>query len=1431
MDLMLDEFHAVVRGLDFQPPQIPVVSNLTGDIATAEEICSPEYWVRHVRAAVRFCDGVRRLQSAGVTTFLEIGPDGTLTGMARDCLAPTEGDAVPDLIPVLRRDRPEAHTFTTAVGRLHVRGTAPDWTAFFDGTGARRVDLPTYAFQRKRYWLNATGRPFGEATAPARGLTPAGHSLLGAAVSPADADSLVFTSRLSLDTQPWLADHAVLGRVVFPGTGLVELAIRAGDQAGCGALDELTLQAPLLLPAKGGVQVQVVVGAPDASGRRPVGIDSRPEDTRDDGGAPWTRHASGTVTSTGPEAPFDLTAWPPDGAEEVTADGLYARLTEAGLEYGPAFRGVRRAWRRGDEVFAEVALPEDRHDDAASYGLHPALFDAALHGMALSGLMPDGPAGGGGNMPPRPLLPFSWSGVRLDAVGATTLRVRLARSGPASLALQLADGTGRPVADVSSLMLRPLAEEQLRVAAPALHESLLRMDWTPVPLPAVGPPAPRWALVGTAGPRLSGPLAAAGADVVTYPGFDALGAALAAGGPPADVIAVACGAPEDEDVAPYEAARSAATDALAVARSWLTDDRFAGRRLVVLTRGAVPAAPGETPALADAPVWGVVRSAEEENPGRFALMDTDGTDASLRALPAAAAAGEPQVALRAGEAHVPRLSRVVSEGALTPPDAPAWRLDAPVKGTIEGLELVPCPEATAPLGPGQVRIAMRAGGLNFRDVLFALDMYPDEMVLGGEGAGVVTEVAPDVTRLAPGDRVLGLVPGALGTLAVVDHRMVARMPEGWSFTEAAVVPIVFLTAYYGLVDLGRLRRGESVLVHAAAGGVGMAAVQLARHLGAEVYGTAGAGKWDTLRSMGLDDAHLASSRTLEFADAFRDATGGEGVDVVLNSLAREFVDASLGLLRSGGRFVEMGKTDIRAADEATAGRPGASYQAFDLMEAGLDRIQEMLATILDLFESGALRPLPITTWDVRGAKEAFRYLSQARHVGKVALTVPRPVDPEGTVLITGATGTLGGLMARHLVVGHGVRHLMLAGRRGRAAAGIAELAAELTARGAEVTVAACDVADRGAVAALLAALPPEHPLTGVVHAAGVLDDGVVAAMTPESLDRVYAPKVDAAWHLHELTRDRDLSLFVLFSSATAVLGSAGQANYAAANAFLDALARSRRAEGAAALSLGWGLWAEATGMAGGLSDRDRTRFARGGVGALSADEGLELFDAALGTGEPLLVPMKLNRAALRAGAGDRINPVLRGLVRGSVRRAADVGAGRGAVSLAERLAGLSPAEKQRAVLETVRTQAAVVLGHASSAAIPAHAAFKDLGFDSLTLVELRNRLDVATDLRLPATLVFDLPTPQAMAGYLLTQFFPDGAEPAEPVADADGELRQLVASIPVGRLRAAGLEEILRRLAAAADEPAAAVGGNTELIDALDAEDLVRMALEGSEAA
>jgi polyketide synthase 12 len=619
-----------------------------------------------------------------------------------------------------------------------------------------------------------------------------------------------------------------------------------------------------------------------------------------------------------------------------------------------------------------------------------------------------------------------------------------------------------------------------------------------------------------------------------------------------------------------------------------------------------------------------------------------------------------------------------------------------------------------------------------------------------------------------------------------------------------------------------LEAGERLLVHSAAGGVGMAAVQLAGYLGVEVFGTASPGKWGALRSLGLDESHIASSRTLEFKDRFLDQTEGRGVDVVLDSLAGEFVDASLGLLPEGGRFVEMGKTDVRDPDVVAGEHPGVAYRAFDLAEAGPDRIQGILCELLALFEAGVLEPLPVVSWDMRRAVEAFRFMSQARHTGKIVLTLPAPVDPEGTVLITGGTGGLGALVARHLVVEHGVRNLVLASRSGLQAPGSLELQRELEGLGARVLVVACDVSDRDALAGVLEGVPDGVQLGGVVHAAGVLDDGVIGSLTGERVERVFAPKADAAWYLHELTKHLDLSMFVMFSSAAGTMGSPGQGNYAAANSFLDALAAHRRARGLAGTSVAWGYWEQASEMTSGLDERDLARMVRQGMLPLTTEEGLSLFDAAHGADHALSVAMRLDTTTIRAQARTGVLPgLLRGLVRVPVRRVVDGG------SLARRLAGVPETEREGMVLEIVRGEVAIVLGHSSPNAIDPERAFKDLGFDSLAAVELRNRLNTLTGLRLPATLAFDHPNTTALTHHLLNQT--TGTRGDSNVESGEIEIRETLASIPLARLREAGLLDILLQLANPDDTTlgADAVDG-THTIDAMDVEGLVHAAMSRS---
>ncbi|OPF75718.1 polyketide synthase, partial [Streptomyces antioxidans] len=1089
MDGMLNAFREVAEGLTYEAPRIPLVSNLTGDVVCAEEIATPGFWVRHVREAVRFLDGVRTLEAQGVTTYLELGPDGVLTAMAQECVAnaDTAGFAT-----ALRKDRPEAEALTAAVARAHVRGVAVDWRAFFAGTGAQRTELPTYPFQRERYWLEAPAGTIGDVASA--GLGAAGHPLLGAAVELPDSEGVLFTGRLSLRTHPWLADHAVMDTVLLPGTALVELAVRAGDQVGCDLLEELTLEAPLILPERGGVQLRVAVdepGGPDgpdsSAGRRALTVYSRLEDATDE---PWIRHASGVLTVSGPSGiPTAPAVWPPaadtastatTALEPLDVDGLYDGFAALGLAYGPVFQGLRRAWRRGDEVFAEVALDEARQGEARAYGLHPALLDAALHTVALGGFFPAEEAG-------QARLPFSWDAVRLHAVGATALRVRVSPAGRGAVALEISDEAGAPVASVGSLALRPLDAEQFAGARTAHHEALFRVGWAALPTPA----APRrpddtalWAVLdgfGGGDLKLTAALTDAdtGIEAETYAGLPALAEAVEAEGIAPDVVLVPClpdlGTPGDTAGAAHTVVRRT----LALVQEWLGDERFADSRLVLLTRGAVAVttmADGAEAAeaaegvddLTHAAAWGLVRSAQAEHPGRFVLVDVQGdidvhgAHASptphgwLPALVAALRADEPQLAVRGGVVHAPRLARVA------------------------------------------------------------------------------------------------------------------------------------------------------------------------------------------------------------------------------------------------------------ALDEA--GVPG--------------------------------------------------------------------LDPAGTVLVTGASGTLGGVLARHLVTERGARRLVLTSRRGDRAEGAAELAAELGGLGAEVTWAACDAADRTALAEVIAAIPAGHPLTAVIHAAGVLDDGTVESLTPERVDHVLRPKVDAAWNLHELTRDNpDLSAFVLFSSAAGVFGNPGQGNYAAANTFLDALAQHRRAQGLPAVSLAWGLWEDEGGMAATLATADRQRMSRGSMGALSNAEGLALFDVSGVAGHAVLIPAALDIAALRAQSTAGVAPLLRGLIRTPVRRAAAGGGGGadGAAGLAERLAGMSAAERDRFLLNLVCGQVATVLGYGGAAAIEPGAAFKELGFDSLTAVELRNRLGAATGLRLPATLIFDYPTPDALADHLRAELpHGDGGGPS-----VFGELDRLEAALAV----------------------------------------------------
>ncbi|OBI52407.1 type I polyketide synthase [Mycobacterium sp. E787] len=1259
-----------------------------------------DYWYRNLREPVRFHDRVIERLAAGECTFVELSPHPVLAPAITDTLAQATGRTQSAVVIMLHRDRPDQDSLAIALAQLHNHGHSPSWPALYPH--AHTVALPTYPFEHRRFWLSPA--PTGDAGG--LGLDRAEHPLLGAVVALAGQDEVMVTGRLSTGTQGWLAGHGVNDTVLFPATGFIEVVLRAGEFAGCPVIDELVLHTALTLSEQAPADLQILVQPFDEDGRRPFTVHSRTGGRHADA---WTLHASGALTADQPAGGPPLAA---PAVEALDQDDFYEGLAERGYRYGGLFRSVRGIGTdpaRPDVVYAEVALPAGT--DVAGYGIHPALLDAALHPLAA---MLDRT----GEADPASLrIPYAFTGISLYATAATQLLVQLTRTGEDTFELRATDPTGAPVITIGALTMRAVSDQIGRPTPMAgLSDSLFELTW---------PLAPD--LAGSADDQSPDPV----------------------------IWRLSQAEEELADADPLRRAHALTQHVLARLQSWLAGP---DGHLVIVTRHAVSVGAYDgDPDLAHAAAWALIHTAQNEHPGRITLLDIDesaATEEKLSTVASTRPAGEPQLALRNGVVHIPRLTRA---GTLVPPDAPTWQLGITRKGDLANLALLPT-EPPKTLAPGQVRVQVRAAGLNFRDVVVALGAIPDDG-LGSEAAGVVIDAAPG-TSLRRGDAVMGLFPhNAFAPTAIADERMVVPVPTGWSFTQAASAPIVYLTAYIALVEIAGLSAGQRVLIHAGAGGVGQAAIQIARHLGAEVYATAHPDKHRVLTEMGVDPGRIASSRTLDFVDTFKTATDGRGMDVVLNSLAGDFVDGSLQLLPRGGSFVEIGKTDIRMAADVAASHPGVDYRVYDLSSAPPESLRPAWAALTELFAAGALKPLPATSYGMVNAPAAFRDMSQARHTGKIVLIPPAVPDPEGTVLITGGTGTLGALFAEHLVTRYGIEHLLLLSRSGPDAPGAGELQQRLARLGAQVAITACDTGDPAELAAALDSVADGHPLTAVIHAAGVLDDAVITELSPRQLDSVLAAKADAAWHLHRLTADRDLAAFVLFSSAAGILGGPGQANYAAANAFLDALARHRHHTQREATSVAWGYWQTRSGMTAHLTTSDLTRLAGSGLTPITDEQGLALFDAVLMSQRPNVVASPLNTGALaRQARHNTLDPILSALTH--IRPRAAAASPR---TLAARLAAETPRQRLDTLTAMVTATTAAVLAHPDPAALDPDRPFKDLGIDSLTALELRNTLNQRTGLALPATLALDHPSPTALASHL-AELLTGTAAPAAPLA-------------------------------------------------------------------
>ena len=1376
MEPMLKAFGQIVAEVEFSAPTMPLISNLTGEPADPEVLMRPEYWCRHIRQPVMFQQSIEYLAKQGYELFLEVGPQATLIGMGRQCLTPDEGF----WLSSLRRGRDEWACVLESLASLYTLGIDVDWKAFDRPYARQTVALPFYPFRRQRFWPEAVN------SAPAAGThtrttRSTGHPLLGGRLTLPTSDE-IFEARIAPDSPTLIADHVIHGQVVMSGTAYFEMALAAAKAIGHQdwVLEDVALLEPLVFRAGKAATVQTVVSAQGVNAASFKIVSLVEED--DEQKAYFVTHAKGRMTkdqravgeppTTVLDLPRQRQRFPGEPYDNAWRSEL---LRKSGVSPGASFTWITEHWANQTETLGHARAPLER-EQAQAYNVHPGLVDSGLQLM-------------GSILPGAGIDPYIAVGVRrmrvYDQPGEDSwyhCQLVATRGNRSEGDIRLYSSQGQLQMELEGITLRRVSRQWvLRVIGQPEPQWLYKIIWQNESLPdSARTQAGVWLLTEDSGgiaAALGEQFAAQGEHCVSVPPTDSvdniltlLQAATGRYSAPVRGVIHLAGLDADGwgalDSAPLATARQRGWGGALDLVHMLSADRTlpSPPRLYLVTRGAQSVTETSSAvAAAQAPVWGLGRVVAVEHPELGCVcIDLDphaaATDAA-RSLSGEILAGdrEDQVAYRDGERYVARLvsAQAPAQSQLRVPTGQSYRLDIPSRGEIDNLALRPTMRR-AP-GPGEIEIEVRATGLNFRDVLNVLDLYPgDPGALGGECAGIVAAVGEGVEGLAVGDPVFGLAPASFASYALTLAQFVQPKPPAMSFEEAATLPIAFLTAHHALRRLGGMKSGDRVLIHSASGGVGLAAVQLAQQTGAEIFATAGSPeKRRRLEQLGI--RHVMDSRTLDFAEEIMHATQGQGVNLVLNALTGEALAKSLAVLADHGHFLEMGKTDRWDQARVTQINPTLTFHpiALDAMMAEIpDYVGEIFRELAPEFDSGGLKPLPLKTYSIEDAGAAFRFMARARHIGKIVITAPSSehagaagnvtLHEDATYLITGGLGGLGLKFARWLV-DHGARHLALTGRSDANDPARAALD-ELRALGAQVRVIRADVGQRRDVEQLLDEIDRHlPPLRGVFHAAGVLDDGVIREQSRERFDTVMAPKVMGAIHLDALTRGLPIDHFVLFSSAASLVGSPGQANYAAANAFLDAVAHQRTSEGLPALAINWGGWAQ-VGMAAATDRQQGNRREGTGVERIDVDRGLQIFGKLLTLGEPQMGVLPIDWAKFfeRIPAGSE--PPWLSAIATAVRR--EPVSGGGEPELLRRIGKLPRTEQLEVVNRYVREQAAAIMGGDASYLPDASRPLNELGFDSLMGVEFCNALGRAVGQHLHPTLLFDYPTLNALSGYL-----------------------------------------------------------------------------------
>jgi len=1369
MDPLKEDLFAALSDLEPRPAKVPLFSTVRAGVIGGDAglQMNTAYWVDNLRETVQFAKSIEMLIQQGFETFIEMSPHPILTPFIEQT-AEHVGKKVL-AIGSLRREEPESSTLLLALGKLYVNGLNVDWKRIYPA--GNLVSIPAYPWQRERFWIESS-------TAKSSFTLAFGHPLIGEGLRVATGDYL-WTVSLASDLHPWLKDHGVDGSVLLPASAYVEIAHAVGvriftpDGASQGvSVEHLKLDQTITLNSDGVMHIQLVASPqPDTSFRLAYF-------TRQDAKSEWVKAADAVVKSvplSGAET-VSVRDWEDAEFSSGTISGLQHTefFTKFGYEFGPNFRQME--WLALDTGSGLAAIKVPQLLSVTGYRMHPATMDA---GLQLLGRLLLEKSGSNGL-----LLPVEFDRVEFFPSGVIGQVVYSRASVWNDLSLKgdvsFYDDAGRILVKVIGLAFKPL---EGRIEDP-VDEWMYKTIWEEFSRSAgCAKAVESWLLVADqpeVGTDLSKALNVIGCQTETV-GL-------------AQFLDVDRKLPQDLSGVVFlntllvtaqtslrEVERLHFQAAQVVRRLTEEYELQAGRgsngsfRLWVVTRGAQAAQGEAVESPLAAGFWGFAASVSNEHPElHMSCVDLAAQSFAEEYIALAdllvAQSAEDRLLLRTQGCYRLRIvpwtvdrrgSLVVSASGELPGSANAFELKQRVRGSIESLELRSVIHSEP--RPGDVEIAVAAGGMNFLDILRAMGINEalSGSHFGGECSGTVLRVGHDVTAFKPGDEVIAISPSFQETTlfasrVTIPAELVVRKPQSMNFVQAAGLPCVFLTAYYALVKLAQLKRGEKVLIHAAAGGVGLAAIQVAHWLGAEVYATVGSQeKRSYIASLGV--RHIMNSRTLDFQSEVMGETDGEGVDVVLNSLAGPAITAGLQCLAPYGRFVEIGKRDIWENSKIGLNPflRNRSFFAVDLAKSVEDRRQmvgQLFNEVIELFASGVFVPLPVTIFPVSQAVEAFRTMAQGKHMGKIILSMTdlnatirldaSQISSYATYLITGGLGGLG-LVAAEALVARGARHLVLVSRR-EASSEAQTIIAGFERRGVQVSVRSLDISSTLEINALFSEIRDDFPpLRGIIHAAGVLNDAVVRHLTEEKFSTVMSGKVGGALAIDRNVRCGELDFLVYYASAAGVLGTPGQANYAAANAILDGLAHQQRRRGIPAVSIDWGSWAE-VGLAAIQQNRG-ARLVSHGLTPLAPAEGTKLLLRVLEESPVQVVAMRFdatawcdsNQMALTSG-------MFSALLNGADRQSG------GVQDFGEECRRMPHEALTPALVNWLQEQVAAVLRCGIDRVIP-DKALKSLGLDSLMALELRNRLERGLHLKLSATLAWNYPTVVALAAHLETK--------------------------------------------------------------------------------